>query len=637
MFGLIRVGAAVPKLCLADCPYNRSEIIELINLANAEKIKVLVFPELCITGFSNGDLFYQQTLLKSAERALTEIVETTADMDMLIAVGMPVACGNQIFNAVVLLNKGVILGAVPKAYLTNERQFASAFDCDIDYAVLSGQCVPFGTDLIFRCTDNRELAVAVEVGTDFSVPLPAAAYMALNGATLIVNPIAEGETVTGYEKYKKSAESHSAACIAAYVGASAGIYESTQDMVFAGSALIAENGCVMAECERFALENRLIAADIDVELLTTKRRTKPAFVHKTELPPMREVYFTLAESDDDNILRNICRNPFAPVKGEALAKRTKEIFTIQYTGLARRMMHTHSKSAVVGISGGLDSTLALLVTVKAFDFLGLERKNIVGVTMPGFGTTDRTYNNALDLMKSLDITIKEISIVPSIKQHFVDIKHDMDNHNVVYENAQARERTQILMDIANEIGGLAVGTGDLSELALGWATYNGDHMSMYGVNASVPKTVVQMVVDWVGKNGGLGEKTAEILQDVLDTPISPELLPPSADGNIKQKTEDIVGPYELHDFFLYYIVHCNFEPSKIFAYAKKAWAGIYDDETLLKWLKNFYRRFFAQQFKRSCLPDGPMVGTVCLSPRGAWQMPSDGSGVIWLNEVEKLG
>ena len=636
MFGLIRVGAAVPELRLADCLYNCEEIISIIHKANAENVKVLTFPELCLTGFSNGDLFYQKSLLNGAEQALTKIIETTAGMDMLIALGMPVAFRNQIFNAVVLLNRGVILGAVPKAYLEDERQFASAFDCDFDYVELAGQDVPFGTDLIFRCADNDELAVAVEIGQDSSVPLSAAAYMALNGATLVLNPMAVGEVVTGYDKRKKLAESHSSACVAGYVLAAAGLFESTQDMVFSGSALIAENGKIMVEGERFSMESQLTVSDIDIELLAMERRKTPAFVHKMELPPMREVYFTLAESEDDDIKREIAKNPFAPVEGEEMAERLSEIFTIQYTGFARRMLHTRSKSAVIGISGGLDSTLALLVVAKTFDFLGLDRKNIIGVTMPGFGTTDRTYNNALDLMNSLGITVKEVSIVPSIKQHFVDIEHDIDNHNVVYENAQARERTQILMDIANAVNGLVVGTGDLSELALGWATYNGDHMSMYGVNGSVPKTVVQMVVDWVSKNGGLEEKAADILQDVLATPISPELLPPTADGNIKQKTEDIVGPYELHDFFLYYIVHCGFEPAKIYAYAKKAWAGVYDDATLLKWLKNFYRRFFTQQFKRSCLPDGPMVGSVCLSPRGAWQMPTDGNGRIWLEQVEKL-
>ena len=636
MFGLIRMGAAVPRLKIADCQYNAEEIIKNINDAAQSEVKILTLPELCITGYSCGDLFHQRSLLKSAEAALASIAEATKDYDMLVAVGLPVAYGNQLFNAVAMLHQGVILGIVPKAFLQNERQFASAFDNDFEYVRICGADVPFGTDLIFRAADIDDLAIAVEVGGDSMAPLPAGAYMALNGANLILNPAAFNEEVSAHAFRKRLAKSRSAACVAGYVCASAGIYESTQDMVFGGTALIAENGALVAEAERFALNGSFIYADIDIELLTSERRKNPAFVHKAELPAVREVSFEMAETDVEEIKRTIRKNPFVLKSKEKMDVRCEEIFKTQCTALVRRMLHTNSKAAVVGISGGLDSTLALLVTAKAFDMLGLDKKNLVGITMPGFGTTDRTYNNALDLMKALGVTVREISIVPAITQHFADIDHDIENRNVAYENAQARERTQILMDVANDIGGLVIGTGDLSELALGWATYNGDHMSMYGVNAGVPKTVVQRVVRWVSEKGGLDEKAAAILHDVLDTPISPELLPPTESGEINQKTEDIVGPYELHDFFLYYVVRCGFEPAKIYAYAKKAWEDEYDDATILKWMKNFYRRFFSQQFKRSCMPDGPMVGSVTLSPRGGWQMPTDAVSKIWLDEAEGL-
>lgn len=635
MFGLIRVCAASPKLKIADCKYNTEEILKCAEQAAAAGVQMLALPELCITGYSCGDLFYQNSLLKAAEDSLAAILAATEQQDMLMAVGLPVRCGGQIFDAVAVLHKGLILGIIPKAFMNGERQFASAFDSDLEYIDFCGQEVPFGTDLIFRAADMAELAVAVEVGSDALAPLSPAAYLTVNGANLVLSPAAFAAAATSYEYRKQLAMSRSSACAAGYVSASAGMMESTQDMVFGGGALVAENGAILAEGERFTADSDLIIADVDLELLLHERRHNTAFVHKPEMPAVREVYFDMAAADNE-IQREIPRNPFVPAGNKARQARWEEIFRIQYTALARRMMHTGSKSAVVGISGGLDSTLALLVTVRAFDFLGLDRQSLVGATMPGFGTTDRTYTNALDLMKALGITVREISIVPAMEQHFKDIDHDIADRNVAYENAQARERTQILMDIANDIGALVVGTGDLSELALGWATYNGDHMSMYSVNAGVPKTIVQMVVGWIAENGGLDAAAADVLRDILDTPISPELLPPAESGEIKQKTEDIVGPYELHDFFLYYVVRCGFEPAKIYAYARKAWAGVYDDATLLKWLRNFYRRFFSQQFKRSCMPDGPMVGAVTLSPRGGWQMPTDGCADLWLAEVDKL-
>lgn len=638
MFGLIRVGAGSPKLKIADCKYNTGEILKCVEKAAAEGVQVLTLPELCLTGYSCGDLFYQHSLLQAAEEALAEVLAATEKYDMLIALGLPVACGGQIFDVAAALHKGQILGVVPKAFMNGERQFASAFDSDLEYIDFCGQETPFGTDLIFRSFGMADLAVAVEVGSDAFAPLSPGSYLTVNGAGLVLNPAALAATATSNEYRKQLAVSRSAACAAGYVCASAGMLESTQDMVFGGDTLVAENGVILAEGERFTAEGNLVTADVDMELLLHDRRQNAAFVHKPEMPAVREVYFDMTATDDMRELkREIAKNPFVPRGDEAQQKRWEEIFRIQYTALARRLLHTGSKSAVVGVSGGLDSTLTLLVMARAFDFLGLDRKDLLGVTMPGFGTSDRTYTNALALMKALGVTVREVSIVPAMEQHFKDIDHDIANRNVAYENAQARERTQILMDIANDIGALVVGTGDLSELALGWATYNGDHMSMYSVNAGVPKTIVQMVVGWIAEHGGLEMKAAAVLRDILATPISPELLPPAASGEIKQKTEDIVGPYELHDFFLYYVVRCGFEPAKIYAYARRAWAGVYDDATLLKWLRNFYRRFFSQQFKRSCMPDGPMVGSVTLSPRGGWQMPTDGCADLWLAAVDKLG
>ncbi|MGI5824358.1 MAG: NAD(+) synthase [Bacillota bacterium] len=636
MFGLIRVGAAAPKLAVADCEYNKTEILKVIDEAYEKGVQVLVFPELCITGSSCGDLFYQKTLLAAAEKALWEIAKATAGKEMFVALGLPWAIKNKIYNVATAVCNGSVLGFVPKTHMCNQKQFAELSDEDDFELWLDGDWYDIGSELIFTAKNLPDLKIALGFGSDLNAPISGCASAALQGANVILSLAAAAETAVSGERCRDRIAALSSSCKTAYVYASAGIYESTQEGVFGGQTVIAENGRILAEGERFALEGSLTIADIDTELLVSERRKNEFFAAAEIGGGLEKSGFEIRVWPGDCILREISPAPFAPVAGEELAIRLENIFTVQYTALARRLLHTHSKTAVVGISGGLDSTLALLVIVKAFDYLGWDRKHVIGVTMPGFGTTDRTYNNALELMKALGITMKEISIVPAIKQHLADIGHDIDNHNVTYENAQARERTQILMDIANDLNGLVIGTGDLSELALGWATYNGDHMSMYGVNGGVPKTVVRLVVDWVSRSIDFGKNVAEILQDVLDTPISPELLPPTSEGEIQQKTEDIVGPYELHDFFLYYVVRCGFKPAKIYAYAKKAWNGVYDNETILKWLKNFYRRFFMQQFKRSCMPDGPLVGSVSLSPRGGWQMPTDACANVWLREVENL-
>ena len=631
MFGLVRVGVSSPKLAVADCEFNKNEIIKVIENAYEKGVQVLVFPELAITGVSCGDLFYQKTLLEGAKKALDDIVKSTEGKKMLIAVGMPLALNNKIFNVAAAVGNGKILGYVPKSAADGKKQFA-AYTTEENIDLWTGEdWADFGCNMLFTADTMPDLKIAFAVGNDVF-----AAKSNFSGANLLLNLNAVETTVVSTTRCKKTAEVYSHNHTLAYAYASAGMFESTQDMVFGGQAFICENGKVLSESKEFSLESTLAITDVDIELLVSEQQKTGGMNKAADIASAHEYAFEMAELTDSEILRPVAAAPFAPVGDQEMPERCANIFNIQTAALARRLLHTHSKTAVVGISGGLDSTLALLVIAGAFDFLGWDRKNIIGITMPGFGTTDRTYNNALDLMRALGITMKEISIVPAITGHLKDIGHDIDDHNVTYENAQARERTQILMDIANDNNGLVVGTGDLSELALGWATYNGDHMAMYGVNAGIPKTLVRLVVDWVSKDGNLGEKASNVLQDVLATPISPELLPPTKDGKIKQKTEDIVGPYELHDFFLYYVVRCGFEPRKIYAYAKKAWGSVYDDATLLKWLKNFYRRFFTQQFKRSCMPDGPMVGTVTLSPRGGWQMPTDASANLWLQEAEKL-
>lgn len=645
MYGFVKAGTAVPRLHLADCIANKEEILSLITQAQQCGVQVLTFPELALTGYTCADLFFQSSLLYAAEQALSEIAEKTKEIDMVLVIGVPVAVDNQLFNCAAVLYQGCILGLVPKTFIPNysefyeKRWFASANDMVREEISYAGQTVPIGADLLFCAEDFPDLKIGVEICEDLWVPIPPSSYQSMYGATLILNPSASNDLAGKPEYRHQLVAQQSSRTLSAYVYTSAGIGESTQDAVFSGHGMIYENGTLLGETKTFSRENQLVYADIDLEVLSNLRRSRNTFMEqlsKTEAQRFyREVKFHMAPAPMTKLDRPLSAAPFIP-DSSILDARCQNIFQIQVVGLARRMEHAHAQTLVIGISGGLDSTLALLVAVKACDYLGLSRKQVLGITMPGFGTTDRTYNNALELMRSLGIEIREISIKDAALQHFKDIGHDPSVHDVTYENTQARERTQILMDLANKTNGLVVGTGDLSELALGWATYNGDHMSMYGVNGGIPKTLVRVLVNWVAHSTEVDQTASDILLDVLDTPISPELLPPDESGNINQKTEDLVGPYELHDFFLFYILRFGFRPAKVLFLAETAFAGVYDRETLLKWLKNFYRRFFIQQFKRSCLPDGPKVGAVCLSPRSDWRMPTDAYSRIWMDEVEKL-
>ena len=640
MYGFVRCASAVPKLRVADCKYNTGEIIKLISAAAQKDVELLVFPELCITGYTCSDLFFQSSLLTAAEESLSAIAEASRGKNIVAVVGLPINIGNSLYNCSVAIYDGDILGAVTKTYIPNygeyyeKRWFKSGKGLKGGIA-LCGQSVPIGTNLLFAAEGIENFTFGIEICEDLWAAIPPSSRLALAGAAIIVNTSASNELATKNEYRTSLVANQSARCICGYVYSSAGIGESTQDMVFSGHSLICENGSLLIEGDRFSLDSSLIMADIDTELLVNDRRKNTSFSEGSSFDP-EIISFGMYERNKDDLERFIRPQPFVPNDDRELNSRCSDIFNIQAAGLVKRISHTKAKSLVIGISGGLDSTLALLVAVKACDYLDMGRKSVIGVTMPGFGTTDRTYNNAISLMGALGVTIREIPIAKATTQHFSDIGHDPDVHDVTYENSQARERTQILMDLANKENGLVVGTGDLSELALGWATYNGDHMSMYGVNSGVPKTLVRMLIKWTVRFGSLDSITTKILKDILDTPVSPELLPPDENDNINQKTEDIVGPYELHDFFLYYVVRCGFTPAKIYFLAKNAFSGVYDETTILKWLKNFYRRFFAQQFKRSCLPDGPKVGTISLSPRGDWRMPSDASARLWLEELEKL-
>ena len=640
MYGFVRCASAVPKLRVADCKYNTGEIIKLISAAAQKDVELLVFPELCITGYTCSDLFFQSSLLTAAEESLSAIAEASRGKNIVAVVGLPINIGNSLYNCSVAIYDGDILGAVPKTYIPNygeyyeKRWFKSGKGLKGGIA-LCGQSVPIGTNLLFAAEGIENFTFGIEICEDLWAAIPPSSRLALSGAAIIANTSASNELATKNEYRTSLVANQSARCICGYVYSSAGIGESTQDMVFSGHSLICENGSLLIEGDRFSLDSSLIMADIDTELLVNDRRKNTSFSEGSSFDP-EIISFGMYERNKDDLERFIRPQPFVPNDDRELNSRCSDIFNIQAAGLVKRISHTKAKSLVIGISGGLDSTLALLVAVKACDYLDMSRKSVIGVTMPGFGTTDRTYNNAISLMGALGVTIREIPIAKATTQHFSDIGHDPDVHDVTYENSQARERTQILMDLANKENGLVVGTGDLSELALGWATYNGDHMSMYGVNSGVPKTLVRMLIKWTVRFGSLDSITTKILKDILDTPVSPELLPPDENDNINQKTEDIVGPYELHDFFLYYVVRCGFTPAKIYFLAKNAFSGVYDETTILKWLKNFYRRFFAQQFKRSCLPDGPKVGTINLSPRGDWRMPSDASARLWLEELEKL-
>ena len=633
--GFITVATATPQVAVADCEANAQAILACINEMAEAHAKVMVLPELCITGYTCSDLFWQTKLLDEAEAALSVIAEGSRQVDALITVGMPLRVAGKLLNVAAILCRGKVLGFVPKVNLPayNEfyetRHFTSG-SADMGTVQFCGEEIPVGTNLLFSCENMVDLCVAAEICEDLWVPNPPSVHHALAGASVICNLSASDEMV-GKGGYRRDlVAGQSARLVCAYLYATAGEGESTTDLVFGGQNLIAENGTVLAESATF--ENETNVATIDVQRLASERRRMSTFP-AADAGEYREISFALTE-EETKLVRFFDADPFVPSSADQLSDRCEEILNIQALGLKKRLAHTHAKSAVVGISGGLDSTLALLVTARAFDMLGLSRKGIVAVTMPGFGTTDRTYNNAVAMIKSLGATFKEVPIAKAVMQHFADIDHDASIHDVTYENSQARERTQILMDIANQANGFVIGTGDLSELALGWATYNGDHMSMYAVNASVPKTLVRHLVRHYADTSA-DEVLAGVLYDVLDTPVSPELLPPE-DGAISQKTEDLVGPYELHDFFLYQMLRMCFPPAKIYRIAKEAFAGRYSNETILKWLRTFYWRFFSQQFKRSCLPDGPKVGSVAVSPRGDLRMPSDACVSAWIKEVEAL-
>lgn len=632
--GFIKVAAATPDIRVADVDYNKGQIIKQMDEAAEAGAKIIVFPELCITGYTCSDLFLQDILLNSAKKALVEIAEHTKNLDALVFVGVPIAVGGELYNVAAALNHGNILGFTTKSFLPNYGEFYEMRQFrpgpkKAEKILFGGKEIPFGPQLLFVENQMANLIVSAEICEDVWSPVPPSIEAAREGATVIVNCSASDETI-GKASYREALISgQSARLISGYIYANAGEGESTTDLVFGGHNLIAENGTILAEAKRFS--NGIIYTEFDVQKIANERRKNTTFT-ETQEHVLPRIPFGL-EQTETILTRTFPSRPFVPRDDQERAKRCEEILTIQAMGLKKRLAHTHAKSAVVGISGGLDSTLALLVTAKAFDALGLEHSGITAVTMPCFGTTDRTYQNACKMSLKVGATLREVRIGDAVMQHFKDIGHDPQDHSVTYENSQARERTQVLMDIANQTGGLVIGTGDMSELALGWATYNGDHMSMYGVNASVPKTLVRHLVHYFA-DACEDSSLKEVLYDVLDTPVSPELLPPK-DGEIAQKTEDLVGPYELHDFFLYYFLRMGYEPGKIYRIAKLSFAGEYDDETIYKWLRTFCWRFFSQQFKRSCLPDGPKVGTVALSPRGDWRMPSDACVALWIQNLEK--
>lgn len=639
-FGFITVAAAIPSVKVADTEYNIKQIEDFVAQAEGRGVEIIAFPELSVTGYSCQDLFLQQLLVEQAEVAVMQLLDFSRKLDIICIVGAPVNISGSLYNCAVVIQHGVILGIIPKTYLPNygefyeKRWFTSSKDLkptDIRYAGNSVSITPGPT--LFRTSDNA--LFGVEICEDVWAAEPCSNKLALAGADIIFNLSASDELIGKHIYLMNLLSQQSARTISGYVYSGCGFGESTQDVVYGGNALIYENGTLLSESERFSFKPQMIVNQIDIEKLRVERQKNTTFVNCRDDSNAVIKQTAVVQPKNFSLLREIDALPFVPDDND-MEHSCNEIFSIQVAGLAKRIMHTACKHLIVGISGGLDSTLALLVCVKTFDKLGMNRKGIVGVTMPGFGTTDRTYNNALSLMNSLGVTIREISIADSVKVHFNDIGHDISVHDVTYENSQARERTQILMDLSNQLKGMVVGTGDLSELALGWATYNGDHMSMYGVNAGIPKTLIKYLVRDVAYNA-MDEKSRNTLLDIIDTPISPELIPAEEDGTIKQKTEDLVGPYELHDFFLYYFLRFGFRPSKIYLLARKAFdAADYEDDTIKHWIKVFFHRFFTQQFKRSCLPDGPKVGSVSLSPRGDWRMPSDASSALWLKECETL-
>ena len=631
--GFVKVAAATPGIRVADVEFNTQNIINVMEEAQKNGAKILVFPELCVTGYTCSDLFDHSVLLKASRKALLEIAENTSDKDMLVFVGAPLEVNGKLYNVAAAMNQGEILGFTTKTFLPNYgefyemRQFTPGPQT-VREITFEGKKIPFGPQILFQAKGMEELVVAAEICEDVWSPIPPSIQAALEGATVIVNCSASDETI-GKDTYRRALISgQSARLISGYIYANAGEGESTTDLVFGGHNIIAENGTILKESSRYV--NEIIYSEIDLQRITGERRKNTTFQPLDEETLVR-VPFTIEETKTF-LTRTFPKKPFVPSDEQTRAQRCEEILTIQAMGLKKRLAHTNARTAVVGISGGLDSTLALLVTARAFDMLGRDKKDIIAVTMPCFGTTDRTYQNACEMSKKVGATLIEVPIADAVNIHFRDIGHDPEDHSVTYENCQARERTQVLMDIANKTWGMVIGTGDLSELALGWATYNGDHMSMYGVNASVPKTLVRHLVKYAADDTK-DEALKNVLYDVLDTPVSPELLPPK-DGDIAQKTEDLVGPYELHDFFLYFMLRFGYEPSKIFRIACMTFDGEYDKETIFKWLETFCRRFFSQQFKRSCLPDGPKVGTVALSPRGDWRMPSDACVAVWMKDLE---
>ncbi|MBQ3148620.1 MAG: NAD(+) synthase [Alistipes sp.] len=637
-YGYIKVASIIPEVKVADCEFNTSRIIEMSRQAAERGVRIAVFPELCITAYSCGDLFTKQLLINKAQESLANIAEATAELPIVLIVGLPVAYAGKLYDSAAVVSQGEILGVVPKSIIPNTgeandlRWFTPSADSDEVIEIdIAGQCVPFGRDMLFSVNG---VDFGVEIGDDLLAVVPPSAYKAMAGAKIIFNLAATSELAGKRIKLTETIKAYSSRILAGYVCASAGWGESTSDLVYAGNAFIAENGEMLASGERFKMNDQMVISDIDIEALSSARLTSSTFA-SGHISSFAVIETSITAAENERLDRVVDPSPFIPDSMEDRNAWCEEIFEIQSQALAKRMVHTYCKCAVIGISGGLDSTLALLATVRTFDKLGLDRKGIIGITMPGFGTTDRTYQNAVTLIKELGVTFREISIADACRQHFKDIGLPDSDRSVTYENSQARERTQILMDIANMENGMVVGTGDMSELALGWATYNGDQMSMYGVNCSIPKTLMRYMVEWVAANEP-NQKVRAALRDVVATPVSPELLPADEKGDIAQKTEDLVGPYELHDFFLYNFIGKGFSPAKIVMLAEKAFEGSYNRATIVHWIKTFFRRFFNQQFKRSASPDGPKVSEVSISAKGDWRMPADASSAVWLAECEKM-
>lgn len=651
-YGFIKVAAAIPSVKVADTQYNLAEIEKQVIIAEGEGVEIIVFPELSLTGYSCQDLFHQQILLDNIETSVIQLLDFTRQLDITVIVGAPICADSVLLNCALVIQHGKLIGIVPKTYLPNygefyeKRWFASSQDLQFQSIYYVGEKITISSD-IQLFTTSQGVKFGIEICEDLWAPIPPSNQLTLAGAELIFNLSASDDLIGKHNYLKSLVAQQSARTISGYIYSGCGFGESTQDVVYGGNGFIYENGQLLAEAKRFEIESQLIISEVDIEKLRTERRSNTTFVNaqrpsvmqrlraNNQLPLQNITACIPASIQRDFVLtRLVDKYPFIP-KGDKLREHCEEILNIQVCGLAKRLSHINCKTVVIGVSGGLDSTLALLVATQTFDKLRYDRRGIIGITMPGFGTTDRTYNNAITLMQNLGITIREISIAASVKQHFTDIEHNIDVHDITYENSQARERTQILMDISNQVGGIVIGTGDLSELALGWCTYNGDHMSMYAVNVGIPKTLIKHLVSYVAENG-VEDSIKLTLEDIVNTPISPELTPADENGEIVQKTEDLVGPYELHDFFLYYVLRFGFRPKKIFWLAQQAFKEEYADGVILHWLRIFYKRFFSQQFKRSCLPDGPKVGSVSLSPRGDWRMPSDAMPTDWIKDLEDI-